>query len=302
MKCRIVLCMCLIWLCRANIKAQSCCATASGCNSTILPDLDKHLAGLRWTYSQYDNRNFSLDPEKNGIKNNEMVNTLELFGRFNLPKRFQLSVFVPVTFIHQYSSLSDTHDRGLGDASLLAQYQILNPVKFAAGKVKHQLRVGLGVKLPTGRYKTDKNDLYNTSVQLGSGSVDVLMNATYSLTYKKMIMNARLAYKLNTVNSSSFRFGDKIENGVRFSYVVRAGKITLMPTAGANYAYTFDNHNHHQPVYESHSHLVTASAGLEAYVRHFAFSVMVLPVLYHEVYVLAYKQRFTTEVGAFYTF
>jgi hypothetical protein len=302
MRSSIVLCTCLLWLCMANIQAQSCCATGSGCNYSILPDLDKHMVGLRWTYSQYDNRNFSLNPDLNGIKNSEQVNTLEVFGRFNLPKRFQLLVFAPVTFIRQYSSASDTHDRGLGDMSLLAQYQILKPEKFAVGRVKHQFRVGLGIKLPTGKYKTSKNDLYNTSVQLGSGSVDVLMNAVYSLTYKKMVMNARVAYKLNTINSASFRFGDKLEEGVRFSYVVKAGKITLMPTVGASYSYMFDNYNHHQPVFESHSHLFTATAGLEAYVRHFAFNVTVMPALYHEVYILAYKQRFTTEVGAFYTF
>ena len=300
MRSKIVLCTCLLWLCTAEIQAQSCCATGSGCNYSILPDLDKNLVGLRWTYSQYDNRNFSLNPELNGIKNNERLNTLEVFGRFKLPKRFDLSVFVPVTFIRQYSSLSDTHERGLGDVSLLAQYQILNPTKFGCKKVKHQLKVGLGTKLPTGRYKKNSADLYNTSVQLGSGSVDVLMNVNYSLTYRKLVMMARTAYKLNTVNSSSFRFGDKVENGIRFSYAINAGKLTLMPSAGVTYTHLFDNYDHHQPVYESHADLLAATAGLEAYVGHFAFNISAAPALYQQVNVLAYKQRFIMEVGTFY--
>lgn len=297
-----MLCLSLTWLGIAESKAQSCCATGSGCNYSVLPDLDKHMVGLRWTYSQYENRNFSLIPEQNGIKNHEMVNTVEAFGRFNLPKRFQLSVFVPVSFIHQYSALSDTHDRGLGDMSLLAQYQILNPAKFSKGRVKHQLRAGVGIKLPTGRYKTSKNDLYNTSVQLGSGSTDVLLNLVYTLSYRKMVMNARAAYKINTVNKYGFRFGDKAETGARFSYIVKAGKITLMPMAGVAYTFTQNNYNHHQPVYESYAHLFTATVGLEAYVKHFAFSAAVVPVLYNHVFTMAYRQLLSAEVGAFYTF
>lgn len=302
MKYKMMLCLCLIWLGIVDGKAQSCCATGSGCNYSVLPDLNKHMAGLRWTYSQYENRNFSLIPEQNGVKNHEMVNTLEAFARFNLPKRFQLSVFVPVTFIHQYSALSDTHDRGLGDMSVLAQYQILDPKKFGVGRVKHELRAGVGVKLPTGKYKTGKNDLYNTSVQLGSGSTDVLLSMIYSLSYRKLVMNARASYKLNTVNKYGFRFGDKAETGVRFSYVAKAGKITLMPMIGASYIYTQNNYNHHQPVYESYAHLLTANAGMEAYVKHFAFSVSVTPVVYNRVFTMAYRQLVSTEVGAFYLF
>lgn len=302
MKYKMMLCLCLLWLGIAESKAQSCCATGSGCNYSVLPDLDKHMAGLRWTYSQYENRNFSLIPEQNGIKNHEMVNTLEVFGRFNLPKRFQLSVFVPVTFIHQYSTLSDTHDRGLADMSLMAQYQILNPAKFGVGRVKHQLRAGVGLKLPTGKYQSGKKDLYNTSVQLGSGSVDVLLNVVYTLSYRKLVMSARAAYKVNTVNKYGFRFGDKTDAGVRFSYVVRAGKITLMPMVGTSYTYTQNNYNHRQPVYESYAHLFTATAGMEAYVKHFAFSLAVVPVVYNRVFTMAYRQLMAAEVGAFYTF
>ncbi len=302
MKYKMMLCLCLLWLGIAESKAQSCCATGSGCNYSVLPDLDDHMAGLRWTYSQYQNRNFSLIPEQNGIKNHEMVNTLEVFGRFNLPKRFQLSVFVPVSFIHQYSVLSDTHDRGLGDMSLLAQYQILNPAKFAVGRIKHQLRAGVGIKLPTGKYKTGTNDLYSTSVQLGSGSADVLLSMIYTLSYGKMMMSARASYKINTVNKYSFRFGDKMETGVRLSYALRAGKLVLMPIAGASYTYAMNNYNRRQPVYESYSHLLTATAGMEAYVKHFAFSISVTPVLYNHVFTMAYRQLLTTEVGVFYTF
>ena len=62
MKLNLVLCTCLLWLCTANINAQSCCAgggsscccVAGGGSSSILPELEKHVIGLNYSYSSYN--------------------------------------------------------------------------------------------------------------------------------------------------------------------------------------------------------------------------------------------------------
>jgi hypothetical protein len=267
-----------------------------------MPNINKHLIGLRYTYSQYESTNFSLNPDLNGIKNHEQVHTLELFGRFNLPKRFQLSVFVPLNVINEYSTIKNSQSIGLGDMTIMAQYAVLNPQLCDGKPHKHQLRLGLGVKAPTGKYEKNKNNMYNTSVQLGSGSVDFLANAMYTYRYKKWILNTRLGYKLNTANSETFKFGDKIDAGVSGAYLYSKGKVTLMPSLGLVYSHSFDNYDHSQPVYYSNTDLISITVALELYVGPIAMNIAVSPVVYHRVNTMAYKQQFSAEAGIYYTF
>jgi hypothetical protein len=283
-------------------SAQSCCCTGMGSSYSILPNLDKHIIGAKWSYSRFHQSKVSLNPDLNGVRYTEQVNTLELFGRFNLNRRFQLSVLIPVSAIHQYSRLDNTHNAGLGDMSFVVQYALLDPLKCNGKKSKHQIRLGLGTKLPSGQFEKSKNDLYNTSVQLGSGSIDFLANAIYTYRYKKIGLNARAAYKLNTANPQTFRFGDKADAELNMFYVVKAGKLNFMPTAGLLYAHLFNNYNHGQPVYESNSDLLAVNVSLNATIAHLVFDVSVQPVIYNRVNLMAYRQRFTTTAGMFYTF
>ena len=109
--------------------AQSCCCTGAGANYSILPNMTKNVISLRYSRATYFSITQSLNPDLNGMRTDEMLNTLELFGRFNLNNRFQLSVFVPVDFIRQHSKEADNRTNSLGDMSFMAQYAILNPLK-----------------------------------------------------------------------------------------------------------------------------------------------------------------------------
>jgi hypothetical protein len=285
-----------------TVNAQSCCTTGAVCNYSILPNIDKHIIGTRYTYSQLSNITHSLNPELNGTKNTERVNTLELFGRFNLNKRFQLSVIIPITFVQQYSKIANQKSGGLGDITFMAQYAVIDAAKMITKKTKHQLRIGIGTKLPSGDFGKNEQNLYNTSIQPGTGSIDFIGNALYSFRYKKFGFNARAAYKLNTPNPQTFRYGDKIEDELSFFYVVTKGSLTLMPMAGIVYAHTFNNHNYRQPVYKSQTNLVTATVSLNANIGHITFEISAQPVLLSKVNAMAYNQQIAANAGLFYTF
>src|SRR5688572_8347479 len=191
----------------ANIYAQSCCCTGVSGNYSVLPNLDKHVIGLRYSYASYNTTITHLFVHKMGGKDMIMtgadeegiatMNTVDVFGRFNIHKGLQLSVFLPVHVLSQKTADQLQRSSGLGDMSFLLQYAVLDPQKCNGKTSKHQLRLGAGLKLPSGQFSMKPDIRIPSELQLGTGSIDFIFNAIYTYRYKKFGLNASSAYKLN---------------------------------------------------------------------------------------------------------
>lgn len=286
-----------------NTYSQACCCTGAGANYSILPNLNKHVIGLRYTYRSYFSETTSLNPEQNGTVTNQGLHITELFGRFNVYDRLQLSVFMPVNFIQQQSRLNKSSAAGLGDWSFLLQYNLLNPLKCNGKNDKHQLRVGAGMKLPSGDFTMNKNDLFNTNLQLGTGSVDFPFNAIYTFRYKDFGLNAATGYKFNTTNPQGYRFGDKIQAGINVFYLFKIKEVQLMPNAGFNYEHQFENRLDHKMLSYTGGEFMTTSIGLDVYYKQFAFSSTLSPAVMNELNWDGENQnKLNLEAGIFYNF
>lgn len=303
MKLNIVLCTCLIWLGMAiqNINAQSCCAgggasccsVGGGGSSSILPELEKHIIGLNYSYSSYNTTTYpGMNMTGMNMGNGEMVmngpgvatkgtmNTLQLYGRFILPKRFQISVSVPVSFLKEASSAETDRSAGLGDISAMAFYSVFNQEKFFGKKSKHQLRFGLGVKAPTGRFSMNTDGLFTTDLQLGTGSVDFLFNVNYTYRYRKFGLSISPMYKKNMANKNGYRFGDNVAGGLNLFYVFKvAGGVTITPKVGAAYSHMLYNVYDKVLLTGTGGDVLRARAGVDIYYKNLAFSTSIAPVL-----------------------
>ena len=295
MKFKIMLCTCLMWLCTVNTKAQSCCASGSsscsmggGGNTSIMPELDKHIIGLNYTYGLYHTTIYSgqnvntADPASlgQGEATKGTVNTLQLYGRFNLPKRFQISVSVPVHFLKEQNATYTEHSAGLGDVSVMAFYSVFAPQKFVNKNSKHQLRIGMGVKAPTGKFSMNSDGLFTTDLQLGTGSVDFLFNLSYVYRYKRFGVSVSPMYKKNLVNRDHYQFGDNAGGALSLFYLFNPAKqLAITPRVGAAYSHTFFNSYNKQLLTGTGGDVLRASAGLDIYYKNVAFSTSVAPVL-----------------------
>lgn len=287
-----------------NAYTQACCCTGAGANYSILPNLSKHVIGLRYTYKNYYSQTHSLNPELNGTMTNQNLNSLELFGRFNLKDRLQLSFYVPFSFIRQTNSKAVTEKAaGLSDISFLLQYNLLNPLKCNGKKSKHQLRLGVGTKLPTGEFKMNANDLFSTNLQLGTGSIDFLANAIYTFRFKGFGFNTIVSYKLNTTNNKGYRFGDKVQTGMNLFYVFDVKEIQLMPMVGLNFEHQFSNKKEGRNLNFTGGDFLTNAIGFDIYYKQFAFTSSISPaVMNHLNWNGENKNRFNLEAGVFYNF
>lgn len=258
---------------------------------------------MRYSYRNYFSEVRSLNPELNGTKTFSSLNSFEVFGRFNLMERLQLSVFLPVNFIQQNSRIIKAKSSGLGDMSFLLQYNLLNPLKCTGKKSKHQLRLGIGTKLPGGEFRMNDNDMFNTNVQLGTGSIDFLANAIYTLRFKNFGVNTSAAYKFNTANNKHYRFGDKFTSGVNFFYVFDVKEVQLMPNIGINYEHQFSNRKNGRVLSFTGGDFFSSSIGFDVYYRQFAFSTLFTPALINKLnWAGETKSKFSIETGAFYNF
>lgn len=286
-----------------NALAQSCCCTGSGSNYTILPNLNRHVIGTRYTYRNFYNKTSSLNPDLDGQVTNQHQNSIELFGRFNLTSRLQLSVFLPFSFILQESAGETKNSNGLGDMSFLLQYNLLNPMLCTGKSTKHQIRLGAGTKLPSGNFQMGKNDLFYTNLQLGSGSVDFLANVVYTLRYKNLGFNTIVAYRFNTINPQQYRFGDKTQAGTNMFYIIQMNELQLMPSVGFSYEHQSINGYKEKPLTYTGGDFLTALIGFDVYYKNFAFSSAFTPALMNHLnWSGENKNKFNIEAGVFYNF
>jgi len=249
----------------------------------LLPDFQHQFFGVRYNFSQYNTvlANDTSQHSKN------YYNSIELWYGIHINPKLQVLVFVPYNLNKQVDDDGITTKNGLGDISAIAQYKILDKVKMKSDHsfTQQQLWLGGGLKLPTGIFGVNVYDTTTTladiNAQLGTGSIDFLLNGLYSLRLGNFGVNVNASYKINTTHDE-VKFGNKfIANSIAY-YRFNLKKSSISPNLGFNYehvdaSYLPETLKEYIPY--TQSHVFTASAGVEYNVKKIGFGVTAqLPV------------------------
>lgn len=217
-----------------TLACDLCGCSNGGSFFGILPQGHRSFLGVRYRYNSYNSHLTSLN-----LSSHEQFRTAELWGRFYPAKRVQVMAFLPYQLSQQ--TMLKTGEtiplRGLSDITALVHYNLLNTFMddTIAHTVNHNLLVGGGVKLPTGRYRYDENSLSevtNPNFQLGTGSTDWIANLIYTLRYKSWGLNADVSYRMTNTNSIGYRFGNRLNTSASVFYLTSLGRRSIMPNAG----------------------------------------------------------------------
>ena len=252
-------------------NALACDACGCGVGSYqfgILPQQTKNFVGIRYQ------QKFDKTTPMHGSQSEEFFRTTEVWGRFYPVKRVQVLALLPYNFNQQKSEGVTKQVQGLGDALVLVNYNLINNTDSLYQNVKHNLFVGGGVKLPTGQFNRKvENQELNPNLQLGSGSLDLVANAMYTVRYNKIGLNTNVTYKYNTANKNEFHFGNKIGAGTVLFSVLKVKEMAIMPNAGFSTEITGKDRHYGDELLESGGHANFVSLGSEFYFKNFSFGV-----------------------------
>jgi hypothetical protein len=217
-------------------KAQGCDICGCGVgnfNPYMFPHLSKNFLSLGYQYRNYHTHFFENGDE---INNRERYNTFSISGQYSPVKGLQLMAVIPFQVNRQSGPEGNKSLNELGDIILLANYKLWDHTSGTENKmVRQTLQAGGGIKLATGGYHFDESNeahVGNSNFQAGSGSTDYLLNAYYSIRFKKFAFSNGVNYKINSTNKNGYQFGNRFQNVTQVKYIKDIGSFSIIPSAG----------------------------------------------------------------------
>lgn len=249
-----------------------CGCSNGGAYFGIMPQVGRPFVGVRYRLSSYDSH---LNSQY--LRTKETFRATEVWARFYPARRLQVMAFAPY-YVNQQEEVSSGAIRrlqGIGDVTALANYNIFNTFwdSTRVHRVNHSLLLGAGAKLPTGRFRYDQTDLSevnNPNFQLGTGSIDALLSALYSMRAGSWGWNTDLTYKLNTTNAQQYRFGNRLTANSLVFYAKELSSVTLMPNAGVYAEVAAQDHRNGVVNTQTGGYVTMANLGMELYTKRFS--------------------------------
>jgi hypothetical protein len=155
-------------------------------------------------------------------------------------KKVQLMAFIPYYVNKQVDDDGTTWTHGLGDITVMGQYLIFQHSKSLGlhKMMNQQLWLGGGLKLPTGPFNTNVDSsttVADVNAQIGTGSLDFLLNGMYTLNIKDYGINVTASYKINTINGDGYKYGNKFTSNLIAFYHLSVHHNTITPNIGIGY-------------------------------------------------------------------
>lgn len=128
--------------------------------------------------------------------------------RYGITKKITVSALLPYAFLYT----DNGNDNGIGDLILLGTFNVYSKKSF-------NLALQAGVELPTGIQKGANFD--NTTVVLGSGSVDPMAGVMFSKRWNKITLQGNALYKHTTQGFENTNFGSVAVQNLSVAYRIK---------------------------------------------------------------------------------
>lgn len=254
----------------ANIIACDICGCGVGSSYIgILPEFTKKIFGARYRYSSMLTH-IGSDGVNTYLTSMEHYRTAELWGGWNIGRKFRVMATVPFNFNERLNQ-GETHRKsGLGDISVAGYYQLINSRKTinSTKLLVQSLWLGAGIKLPTGKYNPGDKESTNDNAnlfQLGTGSIDFMLNSMYDIRIQDAGLNVMASYKINTANTYDYTYGNKLNLSTQLYYKFRIKQLfTVAPNAGILYETAQKDLDGKYTADISGGNILMGTAGIEA--------------------------------------
>jgi len=239
----------------------------------IVPQFSKNFIGMRYRMRSFSMTNAS---HSTGLSASEHVfQTAELWGRFYPSKRIQAFVFIPYQLNLETVNNITSRIENIGDMSFIFNYNLINTGDSLDRDWKHNLLLGIGAKLPTGKYqqRNAEKQMYPVAFQAGTGAYSTIFSGMYTLRYRKMGLNSNLSYYYNGKNELEYSFGNLASGSLSAFYWFKVQSVSILPSVGTyleNAQRDIDNGYY---VNTTGGTLGYYSLGTDVYINRFAISL-----------------------------
>jgi hypothetical protein len=252
-----------------SVNAMACDACGCGISSTywgLIPNNSAGFVGVWYQHQHFQTDLTYLQEDGQTFYSYEDFNTFDWRARYSIGEGIFLSAMVPYVYHQRQYGDQSTTISGLGDVTLLGTFTVLNTTDSLLSNVRHRLTLGGGVKLPTGKFRiADNQEVVNPNFQAGTGSLDFLLQASYTARLNNFGMQIDGIYKINTTNPDEYKFGNQLTGSANFFYLQALGAFEIMPTAGVTYEQAEKDVERGFFQRTSGGQIFSAQAGLELY-------------------------------------
>lgn len=249
-----------------SVNACDICGCGNNGNYIgILPEFQKYIIGVRYRHNALRSH-LGANGQSTYLTNNEKYTSYELWGSIRLSKKMNLLFAVPYNYNQQFGETVTQSIQGIGDINLVNYYTLFQSNQLTKqNKVFLQSgRAAMGVKLPTGKFDMATA---NSSSQLftnGTGTLDFIFGAVYEARLQNTGVNISANYKLNTVNSSGYQYGNKFQYSAQMYQKLFVSKdFSVAPNIGVQFERNSKDHNLGNEVDVSGGDLTTLNYGAE---------------------------------------
>lgn len=218
------------------IACDICGCKLGGFQNGILPQYNSHNIGVRYNYADFKARIEYNSPYDENEYSNDTYHRMDFMGRYVINKKLQVNIIVPYMYNVMRGNTQNIDVSGIGDPVALFYYNPFNTGDKLGKGFKHSLLIGGGMKFPLGDFESvDNGEIANRNFQLGSGSLDYLLSANYTIRYRSYGLNLESSYKMNTRNKSGYIFGNQMNVSSYVFYHFNTSLVSLLPYTGLYY-------------------------------------------------------------------
>lgn len=243
-----------------DFDCDACGCSASGGSMGFSSMLNTNFVGVRYFYQSYTSRDgiFANSPWID-----ENFNTTQVWAKIPITKKIQVTALIPYHFHNREFETGTENIKGLGDVTVMATYELYKTQKDST-VFTHNLQMGGGVKMPTGKFKEANNlGTVNQSFQLGTGSWDYLLLTEYVIKKKNLGLNSMLNYTFKTENDKNYQFGNQFNYGSTLFYLLDFKSIQLVPQIGVAGEVYGENKQYGEGVHNTAGDILFSKFGFE---------------------------------------
>lgn len=148
----------------------------------------------------------------------------------------------------------------------MSYYTVLESNKLtSANKVLIQsMRVSIGLKLPTGKYKMNGNISSSQLFTLGTGTLDFNLGGVYEARLQNTGINLSANMKINSSNKDAYKYGNKFQfNAQVYQKIFINSNFSIAPNAGLQFEKNRKDVDKQEIVDISGGNLLNGSVGAE---------------------------------------